>query len=226
LINPYRFGGPPVTPVSPGLTNLIAWYDFADATDADGNTYPLDAQNTPTYTAGPPSYGTATDGTPLAYWRQTALGSNFGNTSGEWSMVLRFRAHTAITNGDVVFASNGGRWKVEWSTTAIQGLAASLVIGDEMTSTVGGSIGTWYTVVLTHSASAGTSSISVNGTDYVTDSSLTATYNTGLAHFGAANTTNSQNVDIDFAGFWGKTLSQSNVAWLYNTAGTRLYSEL
>ena len=90
-------GSPPaavvVTPVSPGLTSIVAWYDFADATDADGGTYNLAPQNTPTYTAGPPSYGTATDGTPGAYWQQVALDDNFGNISGNWSMVLRFRAH-------------------------------------------------------------------------------------------------------------------------------------
>jgi hypothetical protein len=206
---------------SPGLTNIVAWYDFADNTDADGGTYNLLPQNSPAFTAGPPSYGTATNGTPGAYWQQTSLDDNFGNVAGDWSMVIRFRALAGISSGDFIFTSNGGRFRVEYNTTSLRGQAS----GGVVTSAVAPTTDTWYTVVLVRDNTAGTSSISVNGGTFVTVSAA-GSFATGTAFFGASSSANSNPCDIDFAGFWGKVLTQDNVTWLYNSGGTRTYSQL
>jgi hypothetical protein len=34
------------------------------------------------------------------------------------------------------------------------------------------------------------------------------------------------NIEVDFAGFYNKQLTQANVAWLYNSNGTRIYDDL
>ncbi len=208
---------------SPGLTSIVAWYDFATAADADGNTYPLTETTSPTYTAGPPSYGTATNGTPGAFWQQSTLDNNFAAVAGDWSMVMRFRGYTSVTNGDLVFTSGGGRFRITWQTGGITVRGAATA--DTTASSVGAALNTWYTVVISHADAPPTTSVSVNGETFVT-SSVTNSYNVGTSLFGAASTSDSNNIDIDFAGFWNKTLTQANSTWLYNSAGTRIYSDL
>lgn len=208
---------------SPGLTNIVAWYDMADNTDADGGTYNLAEQNSPSYTAGPPSYGTSTDGTGSgAYWQQTSLDNNFGNVAGDWSFVIRWRANSGVNNNDDVFTMNGGRSRVRYNTTAI---TARCSTASAISSTVAATTGTWYTCVASYNNTSGVLSFSVNNETFVT-SSLASSTAVGTGFFGATNTTLQHPFDIDFMGFWNKTLSQDNVTWLYNGGNTRTYAEL
>jgi hypothetical protein len=224
IINPYSFAAGGVTPVSPGTGSLIAWYDFADATDADGGTYNLAGTNSPTYTAGPPSYGASTNGTPAAYWQQTTFPNTFVATDGDWSFVIRWRALSGIVNGDRIYRANGGRSLVEYDTgTGIEGCVGT---STPVSSGVIPTTGVWYTTVLTRSTTTNIVRISVNGSAFADSAATTDSNAAGSATFGASSTSDSHPVEIDFAAFYNKELTAENVAWLYNSDATRLYSEL
>lgn len=208
---------------SPGLTSILAWYDMADAADADGATYSLTAISSPAYTAGPPSYGTATDGTPGSYWTQASLDSVCGNSAADWSFVCRFRGYTSVTNADRVISMNGGRIRVVWESGGITAAVGNI----SATSTVGASLNTWYTVVATHfsNGAASTTKISVNG-ETLANTTGTGGYAAGDLFVGGTSASVTNNIEIDFMGFWGKQLTQDNSTWLYNSGGTRTYSDL
>jgi hypothetical protein len=206
---------------SPGLTSIVAWYDMANADDADGGTYNLSPQNSPSFTAGPPSYVTTTDGAPGAFLQQTTLDDNWGNAAGDWSMVMRFRANAGVANDDRAFSGNGARTRVEYNTTSMRGRIANIAV----TSAVAGAEATWYTMALVWDNTAGLAKISVNGDTFVTASGITS-FTNGTMFFGATLSVNSNPFDIDYVGFWSKALTQDNVTWLYNSGGTRTYAEL
>ncbi len=212
---------------NPGLTNLVAWYDFTSSADADGGTYNLTEVGTPppiSYTAGPPSYGTAS-ATLAQYWSQGALDDNYNSVTGSWSFAVRFRGYTSMTNGDTVLYANGGRTRIEWQDTA--GMAVSL--GRTLSSATPAALNTWYTVVvtLTESGGTGVAQVSVNGATYIASTSGAVSFATGIFRFGAhSSATPKYNVEFDFAGFWNKALTQAEATWLYNSGGTRTYSEL
>lgn len=206
---------------SPGTTGLIAWYNFADAKDADGETYNLTEIGSPGYTSGPPSYGTAEDGNPGKHWEQATLDNNFANTAGSWSFVFRFRGLTGLASGDNVMNGNGGRTVVTYHSTSLRGVVG----GVSISSTVAPSLNTWYTLLFVWDNAAGIAKISVNGSTFETTG---GTQNTSVGTFfiGANSATNGQPCDIDFAAFWNAALTQDNATWLYNSGGTRTYAEL
>jgi hypothetical protein len=209
---------------SPGVTNIVAWYDFADGTDADGNTLPLTDIGTPSYTAGPPSYGTSSDGAPGNGWRQNTLDTTL-NAAGNWSIVIRFRALSGIVSGDYIVTGNGSRTAVNYSTTAGVGIRGKIGTATFIDSAVVPSENVWYTVVVTRNDTSGISSISVNGATFVT-ASTTESHNVGDFVFGGNSTAATNPMDIDFCGIWNRALTQDEVTWLYNSDGTRTYAEL
>lgn len=209
---------------SPGLTNIIAWYDFANANDADGGTFNLTEANSPTYTAGPPSYGTSGNGAAAAHWTQTSLDESFANTAGDWSFVFRFQAKTGIANNDALIVGNGGRTSIEY-TTGANGIRGGVGGTTLVNSNVVPAEDTWYTVVVSRNNTSGQTSISVNGATFVSGAT-TASFAVGNFVFGGSTTSNANPAWIDFAGFWNKVLTQDNATWLYNSGGTRTYAEL
>lgn len=206
---------------SPGTSSIVAWYDFANGNDADGGTYNLTAQGGPTYqTALSPEYGIATDGTPGTFWQQSTIGSNFGHTSGSWALVIRFRGYTSVSSGDRVVSGNGTRWFVAWGSP-MQVKVANVTINTGTTP----SLGTWYLAVIQYDQPNDQLSYSINGQTLVT-SSGTEAFVSGTYLFGATSSSDSNNFHIDYAAFYAKVLTQSNVDWFYNSGETRTYSEL
>lgn len=210
---------------SPSTTNLLAWYDFADATDADGATYNLTEANSPAYTGGSPTYGTSGNGT-AAHWTQSALDDDFGDVDGDWCIVMRFRPLTGIASADSAFTGNTARTKIEINTTAlgIRGNVGTTNLTDSaVVPAIDGTV--WYLVVLCRSTTANESRISVNGATYVTEATAD-NHTTGTFFFGANSGTDAEPCDIDYAAFYSRTLTQDEVTWLYNSGGTRAYSDL
>jgi hypothetical protein len=203
---------------NPGLTSIVAWYDFADATDADGGTYNLTEVNGPTYgSSGGVTYGIAADGAPGSYWQQTSLDNNFGAVAGNWSFVCRFQAKTGIANNDLILNIGGSRWSIRYDTSGTPGLvirAANIIVTVAFTPVVD----TWYTVVATWDGT--TARASVNGATFVGVVGAPS-FAVGTAFFASTCP-----VWFDFSGFYGKVLTQSNATWLYNGGGTRTYSDL
>jgi hypothetical protein len=212
---------------SPGTTNLIAWYDFNNSVAGEGNddshaAFDLTEISTPTYqSASSPEYGITTEGTPGAYFRQTSLDDSFANTAGDWSYVMRWRAHTSIADNNDVFSGNGNRTRIIYKTAGIETRLATVT----STSTVGGVINTWYTTVVSWDASAAETSVSVNGETYVATGG-TGAYSTGSYVFGGFSTGQTRNINLDFMGFYSQTLSQDEADWFYNSGGTRVYGDL
>lgn len=209
---------------SPGTTNLLAWYDFADAVDAHA-AYDLTEANSPGYTGGSPTYGTSGNGT-AAHWTQSALDDDFGDVDGDWCIVMRFRPLTGIASADSAFTGNTTRTKIEINTTAlgIRGNVGTTNLTDSaVVPAIDGTV--WYLVVLCRSTSANESRISVNGATYVTESTAD-NHTTGTFFFGANSGTDAEPCDIDYAAFYSRTLTQDEVTWLYNSGGTRTYSDL
>ena len=86
-------------------TSLVAWYDFGDATDAHAS-YDLTEDNSPSYTSGPPNYGSATAASSQQ-WHTTATTGMTSvwapDTATDITLVIRFKIGASVTNGNYVF---------------------------------------------------------------------------------------------------------------------------
>lgn len=205
-------GSPPaaggITPVSPGTTSLLAWYDFtADATD-DHSSYDLDTTGAPVFSGGYVTY----DATSRNY-AVGSLGNAFNHAAGDWAMVVRWKAYTSLANNSIFLS--GSRMEIKYNTTA-----TSVVLSDVTRTTTAGVLDTWFLTVASWDSGTNTLSVSTNGVDFVT-STGTPGHATGTMYFGSY-----LNVQIDFAGFYSKELTQGNAAWFYNSNATRVYADL
>lgn len=197
---------------SPGTANLLAWFDYNNnAEDATANNYDCTATGV-SYTTGTPNYVTVGSGNRL--YNVTTLRNTFDGSAQDWAFVIRWRAETGATSNQKPLA--GGRFNVTYNTT----LNLATIGSVSRNTGVAGSIGPWYTVVASWNNATTTLSVSCNGETLLTQTgtreNVTATiYIADQLPF-----------SVDFVAFYGKQLTQDNVTWLYNSGGTRSYSDL
>mgnify|MGYP002351042139 CR=1 FL=1 len=204
-------------------TSLVAWYDFGDATDAHAS-YDLTEDNSPSYTSGPPNYGSATAASSQQ-WHTTATTGMTSvwapDTATDITLVIRFKIGASVTNGNYVFNTIDTRYALRHLTST--GCTAYLNNVSPQTSTVLAT-GTWYLLIAQMDAATHTTHVWINNSDQSSTSgsasaSVTALYLGGIS--GGA-----EDVDIDYAGFFNRLLTSDERTWLYNSGGTRTYAEL
>jgi hypothetical protein len=215
LINPYRFGGPPVTPVSPGTTDLVSWFDFAVNADDLHSTKHFTTEGSPSFTAGTPSYVTFSAASRA--YNISGLGPAFNAAAGDCAFVYRWRGYTSLANPTTVLA--GSRFYVNYST--VLGDQDGGLSGGNKPAANAGALNTWYTTIYSWDEATNTLSESVNGSAFTTTVVAAPEYGSGSVYLAVYT-----NVEVDFAGFYTKQLTQANVAWLYNSNGTRIYGDL
>lgn len=206
-------------------TGLIAWYDFNDATDSFAS-YDL-AESDPgniTYTGG---YGVA-ENAPARYWQSSAIGSVFGNSGQDWSIVTRVRPRS--NNGSIVYGNSGrtnltfrvwdggaGELKTLWGSIGSIGQPGS---SDLIT------YNQWYHFAVVYVQAEAKTYTYVNGVlDSVTPTAGSPEWYSStidLANSGAG----SGDVDMDYMGFFGRSLDGGDVAAYYNENQTLTYPDL
>ena len=198
-------------------TSLFAWFDFDSAADAH-STYTLVESNAPAYTSG---YGSSlASGTNC--WRQSTIGSKFYTNNVDMSFVIRYRGVAGIVAGSFIVHGWNGRVAVRWYTTGnvvYFGLSSSLTLSAAVTNT-------WYCLIAQYTAADNSLDVWVNnGT--VTEASGTSTVGSGALLIGrGTDATMTSTFDIDYLGFFNRLLTSDERTWLYNSGGTRTYSEL
>jgi hypothetical protein len=215
LINPYRFGGPPVTPVSPGTTDLVSWFDFAVNGNDQHSTKHFTFEGAPAFTAGTPSY--VTFSAASRGYNISGLGAAFNAAAGDCAFVIRWRGYTALANNATALV--GSRFSVTYST--VPGDMTGRLSGATKAADIPGALNTWYTSVYSWDEATDTVSQSLNGSTFTTAVDNTPEYGSGTVYLPGY-----VNIEVDFAGFYNKQLTQANVAWLYNADSTRTYTDL
>jgi len=226
LADPVFLGGTVNDEVGGGglsKTSLIAWYDFADATDSH-STHDLTEVNSPTYDTSPSRGIAAATGNKL--WTIAGIigaGVWLPDSSTDATMVVRFRSYTGVASGDYALSSSTGGVAVRYVTS--NGIRGRIADASEIQSTTIPSEGTWYTVVLEYDNSAGDHNMWINNTDLATQSETFTSPGTAL-YFGGGTATVGKNMEIDFVGLFNRKLTTEEKAWVYNSGGTRTYAEL
>lgn len=209
-------GSPPaeVVAVSPGTGSLVSWFDFATNANDLHSTKHFTTEGSPAFTAGSPSY--VTFGAGKRAYNISGLQTAFNNAAGDCAFVIRWRGFTSLSNGST--AISGSRFFVNYYASG--GIQGGLSNGAKTSATVG-ALDTWYTTIYSWDEATDTLSESTNGSTFATVSVGAPDYGTGTIYLSQY-----LNMEIDFAGFYTKQLTQANVAWLYNSNGTRIYGDL
>jgi len=199
-----------------GTTGLVAWFDFADATDSHGS-YDLTEVGTPTYTPGTPNYGTGTnEGVDKWDTSVNSLDEQICHSYVDQAFALRFRPVSGdVDNGDYALQGNFSRFRVRYLTST-----ATVELMDIVVSTAAMSAGTWYTVVGSYDSATSTLTVWLNGTQYS---------NTGTPLAGSTGTISlplDGGFDVDFFATWQRELTSVEADWIYNSGSTRSYSDL
>jgi len=220
--------------VSPGSTNVVAWYDFDDTVGGEGNddshsTFDLATIGTePTYTTGAVDYATCVSGAPGNAYTQATLDSSWGNSDADWSVAVRFRPQVSLQNNSDLTRSNASKWKFTYQSAGggswrVQGAnVAQTGITSPTPAT-----NTWYLLVIVHDGGAEDATYySFDGAALSTTIGTGGTYGTGNMFIGAQDGTNTEDVDFDWIGYFDDQLTDDEISWLYNSGGTRAYSDL
>lgn len=202
------------TIASAGGTNLpnndfwTAWYDMDDATDERG-TYDLTEVNSPAYTSG---YGSALD-TGDVHWTQATLGSNWGNSAADWSMVIRFRFGSGASNNQFFHDQGNTRGQFRFQSAA----SSTFEIGNVAADSAGTlSTSTWYTIVVMRDESEGdtiTYRDSISNTD--TANGSTNAFD-GAIYIGGSSSTLTMDIDIDFVGYASGLLTTDQITAIFD----------
>jgi hypothetical protein len=201
---------------SPGTGNLLAWYDFNDATDSVGS-YNLTEVGTPTYTGG---YGVASDAGP-DYWSQSSLDNVWGNADQNWSFVARIRPRTGIVSGKALFV-NASRSLLEFSTTTgWQGAISKIYSGSPGAAT----LDVWYTVVVTFDTTGDICEITINNS-VSSNNTGAINFSLGTAFIGSDNVGSGSDVDVDYVGFFSDKLTADEITFFGDGSTTTVYADL
>ena len=216
--------GSGVEDASSGLskTSLVAWYDFGDATDAHAS-YDLTEVGSPSYTRGTPNYGTSVQSTG-AQWNSpasTGIISAWGGAAVDCTFGIRFKTGASVSSGDYILKHPNIRFAVRSLTggsTVFINSASSHDTGYTFTS------GTWYSLVAVRDATTGNVQVYINNNDtgYTVCSNG---WNDAVVTFGGAASA-AEDIDIDYMFFYNRELTSDEVAWIYNSGGTRTYADL
>ena len=203
--------GSGVESASSGLskTSLVAWYDFGDATDAHAS-YDLTETGEPAYTAGPPSYGSATSTTSQhgKTTPTTGLTSAWPATSSDAAWVVRLRFGDSVANGNFLIQSTDTRYAIRFLTAGVSAIMNNVVHA----TSVSLSKNTWYTIAINYTHSTGTVEVYVSG-DSAGSSSGTASDSAAAIYFGGTSST-PEDVDIDFMGFFNRHLTSDEIDFI------------
>jgi len=232
IINPYRF----VSATNPGTDELLAYYSLEDNTDSHGGP-DLTGGTEPDYTAtgiigNAADFDNAND--EYLSLSSAALSSL---PSGEFSVSVWVNPDTKTT--DMGFVNAWGtttgeqNWLITYSTTlakwrfAMRDTGGALyIIGSDSDAVTGD----WTHIVCTFDASK-VMRMYVNGTLQSDTDTVTNTPNTTTTSFQIGRFGNFDTVDfdgrIDEVAIWDdKTLTQSEVNYLFNSEAGRSYADL
>jgi hypothetical protein len=200
------------TIASAGGTNLpnndfwTAWYDMDDNVD-DRGSYNLTEANSPSYTSG---YGSSLD-TGDVHWSSSSLGSNWMDSDGDWTAVVRFRAGAGASNGTNFHDSGSTRAIWVWSTAG-----CSFEISNVSATGPACSTGTWYTAIIERDTSEDDTIL------YWDDETATYTGNgsdnafSGTTYIGGSSATVTIDMDFDFVGYASGLLTADQKAAIFD----------
>ena len=212
----------PETEIGLSKTSLVAWYDFGDATDAHAS-YDLTEVGSPSYTSGTPNYGTSVQSTG-AQWNSpasTGIISAWGGAAVDCTFGIRFKTGASVSSGDYILKHPNIRFAVRSLTggsTVFINSASSHNTGYTFTS------GTWYSLVAVRDATTGNVQVYINNND-TGYTKCSNGWNDAVITFGGAASA-AEDIDIDYMFFYNRELTSDEVAWIYNSGGTRTYADL
>jgi len=221
----FRTGTPDVA-AGGGLdkTSLIAWYDFATNTDAHAS-YDLTnaTTNAFTYTAGTPDYGSAEDD-PDSYVENADLDDNWMETDTNSTHVVRWRMRTTSVGNGYVFYNDNAIDYIRRTFITDDYYIRTRIGAVVSATTVVPATNVWYLTIIQFDASDDGNTTWVND---VMTAEVTGTFSdsSGATRFGGTSAVGGD-FDFDYAAFYSRALTADERTWLYNSGGTRTYSEL
>ena len=202
----------------PPVSQITAWYDFADATDSDG-TYDLTEINSPSYTNESGTTVGIGDVTGPISWRQEALDDNWGAVDTNLWVVVRFRPRTGIGHGSFALNINNGRCSFEYRTSSFGHYSIATSTQVEITG-AGLTLDVWHTILMQYDEAGDASHyyLDTTATPTVSQDPVTESFATGRLEIGQTE------VDVDFAVFGVGLLTADERAALYNAGATLTYA--
>jgi len=221
----FRTGTPDVA-AGGGLdkTSLYAWYDFtSDGTDAH-STNDLGVTGSPTYTNdGATDYAECQDATPAGFVDDTGstIGTAWNASDADGAIVVRWRARDGVGNGSRPVNLRSLRAAIRYLTSGMSATIGNIT----QTTDESGVTNAWYATVVNYDTGTSTTTVFINDTDKGGNSGTFSAINT-LVGFIPGNDANHADYDIDYLAFYDRELTTDEITWLYNSGGTRTYSEL
>jgi len=200
---------------SPGTTDLVAWYDFDDATDSHAS-YDLTETGTPTYGSG---IATIESGEQLV---NTTVDNNWGTTDADRTWVIRYRANTGALNGQYPFKMQSPytfcRYYETGGGTEYKISNVNVASGDNQSE------GPWYLAITRYNATTDNVDVLVN------DAAPTTSTGNGVHAYTGGNLILPDPVgalfSYDFFALYDRRLTDAECTWLYNSGSTREYTDL
>lgn len=209
-------GGAPLFGLS--KSNLLAWYDFSDATDSHSvGPYNLSESNSPAYAGG---VGLARANI-TSFWQQASIGTHWLTNSAEGATwAVRVMADAPTASGSYLAYGKGGRASLRYLSPS-----NSVRIGqiNTTTFTVAPVTNTWWTYVMVYDGTTNRR-VYVNGTEFTASGAFETS--TGNLLIGTDSTSGAyaRSSSFDFMGFWKRALTTNEVAALGTNSVT--YSQL
>jgi hypothetical protein len=199
-------------------TDMLAWYDFDDATDSHAS-YDWDNVGSPVYSGGIVSTVTGTD-----YLNQPSaagkLSTDFVPSSGgdrDCTVAVFFRPNSLHWNGDDVMVLKNGAYKSERLTST--GWRAYLVSNTLEANNSGATVDDqWYCLITTRDAATDEVELWVDG---VSDGPTVSAYN-NFENFCQINGDGS----YAWASVWHRKLTNEEIAALFAGGITLTYDDL
>ena len=210
---------------NPGTANLVAAYDFDDASGSGQNDlhtagpYNLTENGTSSWTTGTPNYYNGT--TSSDYLSSTGLSAAWASSEQDWSMVVRYK-DAGINRGPYT----GGGTREYITFTSGNGHVGRMGGGTAVTVNTSLSYaGQWVTVYMEYNSSTNKFTVKVlNENLSATSAAFTPVWNTSVAKIGGDS---GDGGDIDFMYFFSDLLTADEIRWFGdNSSIARSYSDL
>jgi hypothetical protein len=205
--------------------NLIAYWKLdeisGNASDSSGNGYTLTNNNTVGYASGKINNGADFGSSNTnKYFSATLIDPDSYNSGFSIGFWVKFNS---LASSQKIFSFNDLSWggihfrALSSTDTRFRFGNGVTSDGGETAYTSSWSTGTWYYIVMTHSATA--NKYYVNGSQVATDTTSVTLANNGTTFNIGRDTGNNEyaNSIVDEFGIWGKELSSTEVTALYNS---------
>ena len=210
---------------SPGTANLVAAYDFDDASGSGQNDlhtagpYNLTENGTSSWTTGTPNYYNGT--TSSDYLSSTGLSAAWASSEQDWSMVVRYK-DAGINRGP--YQGGGSREYITFTSgnghVGRMGASTPITVNTSVSYA-----GQWVTVYMEYNSSTNKFTVKVlNENLSATSAAFTPVWNTSVAKIGGDS---GDGGDIDFMYFFSDLLTADEILWFGdNSSIARSYSDL